>query len=137
MKKEITVQATISNVDTVTDFINEQLEAHDCSIKAQTQIDIAIDEIFANIANYAYGDGTGEATVSVEFGEEPDVVTISFADEGIPFNPLEMDAPDVTLSAEERKIGGLGIFIVRKTMNSVEYKYKDGKNILTIKKSIS
>ncbi len=134
--KEITVDAVVKNVDAVTDFVNEEIELRGCSMKAQTQIDVAIDEIFANIASYAYKDGVGTATVQVDFTENPTTVSIAFIDEGFPFNPLENDDPDVTLSAEERGIGGLGIFIVKKTMNNVIYERKDNKNIITIFKEI-
>jgi len=132
---EITLEATVENIDTVTDFVNEKLEAVDCPMKAQTQIDIAIDELFGNIANYAYNPDVGPATVRVEVTEEPAVI-ITFIDKGVPYDPLEKADPDVTLSAEEREIGGLGIFMVKKSMDDIEYEYKDGQNILKIKKNI-
>jgi len=136
MANELTIEAVTSNVETVTDFVNEHLEAHDCPMKAQMQIDIAIDEIFGNIAMYAYNPDVGPATVKVEFIEEPMQVIISFMDKGKPYDPLSADDPDVTLSAEERGVGGLGIFMVKKSMDDVLYEYKDGQNILTIKKNI-
>lgn len=133
--KEITLAATVANIATVTDFIVEQLELVSCPPKAQVQIDVAIDEIFGNIANYAYGEsGKGEATVCVDFPSASSV-DITFIDSGVPYNPLEKTDPDITLSAEERQIGGLGIFIVKKTMDDMIYEYRDGKNILTIKKT--
>lgn len=134
--KELTVEATIKNVQTVTDFVNAQLEDFGCPMKAQMQIDIAIDELFGNIAHYAYGSGTGSATVLIELQEEPRAAVITFIDSGIPFDPLQSADPDTTLSAQERKIGGLGIFLVKKTMDKMEYQYKDGQNILTIKKEL-
>ena len=134
MLKEITLDATVENIETVTDFVNELLEQHDCSMKAQMQLDIAIDELFANIAHYAYGDKTGQATVSVDFSE--DSVTLTFSDTGVPYDPLAKDDPDVTLSAEERDIGGLGIFMVKKSMDDMIYRYENGKNILSIIKKI-
>ncbi len=135
--KQITVDATIDNVATVTDFVNEELEKLGCSMKAQMQIDVAIDELFGNIAHYAYGSGSGTATVEVHGRkEEPAQVMVTFKDQGVPYNPLEKDDPDVTLSAEERQIGGLGIFLVKKTMDDISYEYRDGKNILTIKKNL-
>ena len=100
--KELTISATVENIETVTDFVNEQLEALDCPMKAQMQIDIAIDELFGNIAHYAYNPETGSATVRVE----------------------------------ERDIGGLGIYIVKKSMDEISYEYKDGKNVLSIKKKL-
>lgn len=134
--KEITVKALNSNVDKVVDFVNLQLESFECNVKAQLQIDVAIDELFSNIANYAYEDIEGDATISVDFDSDTRIVSIMFTDSGIPYNPLDKDDPDVTLSAEEREIGGLGIFLVKKSMDTMEYEYKDNKNILTITKKI-
>lgn len=137
---EITVKALNENVDKVVDFINAELEAKDCPIKAQTQIDVAIDELFSNIANYAYGGEEGDAIIQISFEQENDgqgdICVIKFIDSGKPYNPLEKDDPDTSLSAEERGIGGLGIFIVKKTMDDMQYEYKDSQNILTIKKKI-
>ena len=132
--KEITLAATLENIETVTCFVNEQLEAIDCPTKVQIQIDIAIDELFSNIARYAYAPDIGEATVRVEIADEPRAAMITFIDGGVPYDPLLKADPDTTLSAEEREIGGLGIFMVKKTMNEMVYDYKDGKNVLTIKK---
>lgn len=134
--KELTIEAAIENIEKVTEFINAELEALDCSFKAETQIDVAIDELFGNIARYAYNPETGKATVRLEVEEEPLSVIITFIDNGRPFNPLENADPDVTLSAEEREIGGLGIFLVKKTMDLIKYDYRDGQNILKIKKSV-
>ena len=134
--KELTVDAIVENVATVTDFVNEELEALDCPMKAQIQIDVAIDELFSNICFYAYVPDTGSATVQVEEVKEPKSVVITFIDKGKPYNPLEKDDPDVTLAAEDRKIGGLGIFLVKKTMDDVRYIYQDGQNILSIEKKI-
>ena len=134
--KELTIAATIENIETVTDFVNEQLEAYDCPMKAQMQIDIAIDELFGNIAHYAYNPEVGSATVRVEVVEEPLSVVITFIDNGVPYDPLKKDDPDITLSAEDREIGGLGIFMVKKTMDDIIYEYKDGQNRLTIVKKI-
>ena len=134
--KELTVEAKTTNIEAVTDFVNEQLEALDCPIKAQMQIDIAIDELFGNIAHYAYSPEIGKATVRVEVIEDPLAVTITFIDNGVPYDPLAKADPDTTLSAEEREIGGLGIYMVKKSMDDITYEYKDGQNILTIKKKI-
>ena len=135
--KELTIAATVENIETVTDFVNEQLEALDCPIKAQMQIDIAIDELFGNIAHYAYNPEIGKATVRVEVIEDPLAVTITFIDNGVPYDPLAKADPDTTLSAEERDIGGLGIYMVKKSMDNITYEYKDGQNILKIKKKLS
>ncbi len=134
--KELTVEATVDNVRIVTDFINEQLEMIDCPIKAQIQIDVAIDELFSNIAYYAYHSEIRPVTVRVETDEAPLSVVVTFIDQGVPYNPLSKEDPDVTLAAEEREIGGLGIYMVKKSMDAVTYEYKDGQNILRIKKNI-
>ena len=134
--KELTLPATIENIETVIDFVNGQLEEIKCPLKAQMQIDIAIDELFGNIAHYAYNPETGPATVRVEVTEDPIAVVITFIDRGMPYDPLKKEDPDITLSAEERAIGGLGIFMVKKTMDEISYEYKDGKNILRIKKNM-
>ena len=135
--KELNIAATVENIATVTDFVNEQLEALDCPMKAQMQIDIAIDELFGNIAQYAYNPEIGDATVRVEVIEEPLSVVITFIDGGMPYDPLAKADPDTTLSAEERDIGGLGIYMVKKSMDDITYEYKDGQNILKIKKNLS
>lgn len=133
--KEITVVATVESIETVTDFVNEQLEAVDCPMKSQMQIDIAIDEILSNIAHYAYEEKYGEATVRVELSENPKSAVLTFIDRGVPYDPLAHAEPDTTLSADEREIGGLGIFMVKKTMDEVTYEYKGGTNILKIRKN--
>ena len=133
--KEIKVSAKIENVSIVTDFVNEELEKNDASMKSVMQIDIAIDEIFSNIANYAYDEIEGEAVISIDITENREAV-LSFKDSGKYYNPLEKEDPDVTLSADERDIGGLGIFLVKKSMDNIDYEYKNNCNILTIKKSI-
>ena len=134
--KELTITATVENIGTVTDFVNEQLEALDCPMKAQMQIDIAIDELFGNIAHYAYHPEVGNATVRVEVTEEPLAVIVTFIDRGVPYDPLNAAEPDITLSAEDRQLGGLGIYMVKKSMDEISYEYKDGKNILSIKKKL-
>lgn len=133
---ELTIPATVENIEKVTEFVNSQLDEINCPIKAKMQIDIAIDELFGNIAHYAYKPETGPATVRVEVTETPISVIVTFIDHGIPYDPLKKDDPDVTLSAEERAIGGLGIFMVKKTMDEITYEYKDGQNILSIRKDL-
>ena len=133
---ELTVEAIVDNVPAVTRFVDEKLEALDCPLRAQTQIDVAIDELFSNIAKYAYHPDTGPATVRVEVEKDPLAVIITFIDNGIPYDPLSTAVPDVTLSAEQRQVGGLGIYLVRKTMDEITYEYKNGQNILKIKKAI-
>ncbi len=134
--KELTIEAIVENIGTVTDFVNEQLDVLDCPMKAQMQIYIAIDELFGNIAHYAYHPEVGNATVRVEVTEEPLAVIITFIDGGVPYDPLKAADPDITLSAEERQMGGLGIYMVKKSMDEISYEYRDGKNILSIKKKL-
>ena len=135
--KEIKVPASVDQIDIVTDFVNEALDALLCPIKYRMQIDVAIDELFGNIARYAYHPEKGDAIVQVESDSDGLSVTITFIDSGKPFDPLGRDDPDITLSADERSIGGLGIFVVKKTMDGIDYEYKDGHNILRIKKNLN
>ena len=134
--KEMTIPATVENIEKVTDFVNSQLKEINCPMKAQLQIDVAIDELFGNIAHYAYNPETGPATVRVEVLNPPISVVVTFIDHGMPYDPLKKDDPDITLSAEDREIGGLGIFMVKKTMDEITYEYKDGQNILRIRKDL-
>ena len=117
-------------------FVEGALETYQCSLKVQTAICVAIEEIFVNIAHYAYGDGEGDVTFGIGFDADSRTITFRMADKGIPFNPLEKEDPDITLSADEREIGGLGIFITKKTMDSVTYAYENGENVLTMIKKI-
>ncbi len=133
--KELTIEAKVDNLNEVTLFVDEILEASDCSMKAQMQIDIAVEELFVNVAHYAYGDGVGMVTIRVSVEDSKAVIT--FIDGGVPYDPLAKPDPDVTLSAQERAIGGLGIFMVKKSMDSMEYEYTNAKNVLTITKTIS
>ena len=134
--KELIVEADRKNLLKVQMFIDEELEAVDCPMLTQTAIDIAVEELFVNIASYAYDTGIGTAVVQVTVHEEPLSVEITFIDNGRQYDPLAKDDPDTTLSAGQRRKGGLGIFMVKKSMDDVIYEYKDGKNILTIKKKL-
>ena len=139
MMKELTIEAKTDNLDSVIDFINVQLEELECSMKIRMQIDIAVEELFVNISSYAYQDDDRPGTATVIFDTEKDenvTAMITFIDCGIPFNPLEREDPDTSLSADKRPIGGLGIFISKKNMDSMRYEYKEGKNILTIYKQL-
>lgn len=129
---KLKIKGTKERLNEVISFVDSQLEAADCPMKAQMKIDIAVEEIFINIASYAYGDDIGDAEIIVDVNSVDSKATITFIDSGIPYNPLEKDDPDTTLSAEDRDIGGLGIFIVKKSMDTVEYRNEDGRNILTI-----
>ncbi len=128
-------KADINNLDAVTEFVDDELRSFSCSDKTVMLINVAIDEIFSNIVRYAYKDSEGEVRVEVESQDDGNI-TVIFTDYGIPFNPLESEDPDVTLSAEERSVGGLGIYLVKKSMDEVSYEYSENRNILTIRKSV-
>ena len=132
--KEMTVSAVPQNTEKVTEFVNAQLDAADCPKKIKAKIDVAIDEIFANISSYAYAPATGLATVKFALEDDPRTAVITFIDRGKPYDPLKAENPDITLSADEREEGGLGVFIVKNTMDDVNYGYVDGQNVLTIRK---
>ena len=134
--KEMQIDATVKNIPVVTAFVDEQLEALDCPLSAQVQIDVAIDELFSNIAFYAYNPDVGPATVRVEVIEDPLAVVITFIDHGVPYDPLAKEDPDITLDLDERVVGGLGIYMVKQSMDEVSYEYKNGQNVLTIKKKL-
>jgi anti-sigma regulatory factor (Ser/Thr protein kinase) len=131
---ELVIAAELKNLPLVLDFIEGHLEGTSISIKQKMQILVAVEEIFVNIASYAYAPGTGDAVVRCEILDDPAAVEIEFEDTGTPYNPLEKEDPDVTLSAEERSIGGLGVFLVKKLMDDVRYEYRDGANVLTVRK---
>ena len=135
---ELTIPADDKQLETVLNFIH-QLLPPDCETDIVYKIDLCAEEIFVNIAHYAYKDKlpegvSGQAWITCTY--ENELLTIIFRDQGIPFNPLDRADPDITLSAEERSIGGLGIFLTKKYMNTVEYRYENGENILTMKKMI-
>lgn len=132
--KELTINAEIENIAEVTSFVNLYLEEHGCPAKVKVQIDVAIDELFGNISHYAYHPGKGKAVVRVGIRNSPPAAVLTFIDSGIPYNPLEREDPDIHLSAEERRPGGLGIYMVKKIMDEMAYEYKDGENIVTITK---
>jgi len=135
--KRLTVNASTDNLPAVLEFIDAELEAVGSSMKIQFQIDIAVEEIYVNIAHYAYSPGNGNAIIQLDlYGEHP-WVEIQFIDEGRPYNPLNTAEPDITLSAEQREIGGLGVFLTKKSMDAVEYRFEDNNNILTIKKYLT
>ena len=132
---ELTLSATIANMPDVIAWLEQLLEELECPMKAKMQLSVAVDELFSNIANYAYQDGVGDATIRLE-KLDPPAVRLTFVDRGIPYDPLQKEDPDISLSAQERQIGGLGIYMVKKSMDDVAYEYKDGQNILSITKRI-
>ena len=128
--------AKTDSLSQVIEFIEEKLESWDCSMKVKMAICVAIEEVFVNVANYAYPDKNGTVEFNVGFDAQTRIVTFEMIDSGVPFDPLKKSDPDITLTAEERNIGGLGIFITKKTMDTINYEYKNDKNILTMKKKI-
>ena len=135
-EKEWMAEASLDSIPTLTEDIGRELDALDCSKTARRQINVALDELLSNIANYAYAPGTGPMTVRMGFEEGTGTVSLSFLDSGVPWNPLEKPDPDVTLAPEDRPVGGLGILMVKKKMDGMEYRYEGNQNILTIYKRI-
>lgn len=133
--KELTLQAVIENMPQLMLWLDSQLEAMDCPARAQVQLDIAADELFSNIANYAYEGSVGDVTVCLE-KLDPPAIRLTFVDQGKPYDPLQTEDPNTTLSAEQRQPGGLGIYMVKKSMDAMTYQYQDRKNILTILKKL-
>ena len=134
--KELTLKATMENIPEATAFIDAELAGLECPVRTQRVIDVAVDELFGNVARYAYAPGTGDVTIRFAYEQETGMASVTFLDSGVPFDPLARTEPDVSLPAEERQIGGLGIFLVKKTMDGFEYRYENGMNQVTIKKRI-
>ncbi|MBR6157542.1 MAG: ATP-binding protein, partial [Lachnospiraceae bacterium] len=133
-KLELTVIATLENYDRVAEFVEGELEIREVPMAAQAQIVIALDEIYTNVAKYAYADDPGEVTVRLDFTEQITEVKMTIMDCGIPYDPLKRPDPDVSLEAEARQIGGLGIYMVKQMMEEVSYEYRGGMNILRMRK---
>ena len=131
-----TFPACIDSLNDVLGFVEEKLQEYGCPMKTQMAICVAIEEVFVNIANYAYPGSTGDMTLGIGFAEDSRTLTFRLSDKGVAFDPLQKPDPDITLSAEQRQIGGLGIFITKKTMDSLTYAYENGENILTMTKNI-
>lgn len=127
------IQATVENLDSVLEYVEDILGENGVSPKICITMAIAVEELFVNIAHYAYGENTGDAEVVCECNDNK--IYVTFTDSGIEFNPLLRPDPDVTLSAQDRSIGGLGIYMTKKSMDDMIYKREDGKNILTIVKN--
>jgi len=139
---KLMIDAKTENLGAVQDFIISELEAAGCPAGMQTQIIICAEEIFVNIAHYAYNQAANPeicgAAIYINAGDKDKdgEIIIMIEDSGVPFNPLERESPDINARTDEREIGGLGIYMVRQMMDSVEYCHKNGKNILTLKKRI-
>ena len=134
--KEITITAVVENLSSVLEIVDQELEAAGASMKVQMQVDVAIEELFVNVSRYANAPETGEVRIQIGFDKQTSALLVTFIDSGVPFDPVAKLDPDITLSAQEREIGGLGIFMAKKNMDSMEYRREDGKNILTVTKRI-
>ncbi len=134
--KELTVDAVPESLRQVKAFVDAELAALDCPMDMRREMDIAVDEVFGNIARYAYEGAAGSVMLRFEAEQTARAVTLTFFDGGVPFDPLRAAPPDTTLAARERAIGGLGIFVVKKLMDEVRYEYADGKNILRLTKRL-
>ena len=132
--KTITIEAKVERLAEVLSFVGAELEAAGCPMKTQMQIEIAVEELFVNIASYAYAPGVGDAEISVCVADG--AADITFVDSGVAYDPVHRADPNLNLTADEREVGGLGIFMVKKTMDDMRYAYRDGKNVLTIRKKI-
>lgn len=135
--EQLRIPANIEQLGAVMEFVDEVLERGDCPLEIRTLIDVAVEEIFVNIASYAYTSDKGVTELNAGFEGEPRRVVITFKDSGVPYDPLENPDPDISLSAEERSVGGLGIFLVKQIMDKVGYRYENGQNILTLEKRLS
>ena len=131
-----TFPAKTESLNDVLGFVEETLESFECPMKIQMAICVAIEEVFVNVAHYAYPNGEGDMSLHIGFDDQSRDITFRMTDKGVPFDPLKKPDPDITLSAEDREIGGLGIFITKKTMDSLTYAYENGENILTMTKKI-
>lgn len=132
MNKEFTIDADVNNVEKVEEITANFLNEVAGEKINPSRVFVVIDEIFSNIAYYAYSGEKGMATIKLDWDNENSLFTITFVDRGIQFDPMKKIDPDVNLSAEERKVGGLGIFIVKRIAKSVKYEYKDGQNMLSV-----
>ena len=132
--EELEIDAKRENLPQVLAFLDSHLESRGCSMKVQMQLDIAVEEIFVNIASYAYGAESGKAVIQLREAHNPEGVSVTLIDRGTPYNPLEKPDPDTTLAVEDRPVGGLGIYMVKKSMDDLAYAYRDNCNMLTLYK---
>ena len=134
--KSLTVPAKTEYVDEINDFVGQELEAYDCPVNVRVQIELAIEEIFVNTASYAYHPVEGEAEIRCDILQDPLRVELQFLDSGKPYDPLAKEDADTSVEALEEREGGLGILLIKKTMDDMKYVYENGKNILTIRKKL-
>ena len=134
--QELTIPALVENLPRVLEFVDRNLEGLGMSPADKMQVDVAVEEIFVNIASYAYIPEEGPATVRFETTQPPVSVIVSFLDRGVPYDPLAKPDPDLDQPLQKRRRGGLGIYMVKQYMDGIEYEYRDGQNILTLKKTL-
>ena len=134
MKEELVIEAVIDNLDDVNLFVHKSIKQFEVSKRALMQLDVVVEEIFVNIASYAYSPNTGLVKIQLKTDIEPLSISLTFIDSGVPYNPLEKSDPDVNLSADDRQIGGLGIFLTKNFVDDISYQFLDGQNILKIEK---
>jgi anti-sigma regulatory factor (Ser/Thr protein kinase) len=145
MMKNIIISADKEELNAVLDFINKNLDFLNPSPKFRMELELSVEEAFSNIANYAYSIKNSNnqrnnpediVTVNYHVEKNPLKVVVEFLDYGTPFNPLKTQDPDTSLSSEDRSIGGLGIFLIKKNVDNIEYKYENNKNILILEKNL-
>ena len=134
LSNELKIAAKTKNLKQVLSFVDSVLNEADCLPQAKVQINIAAEEIFVNIAYYAYPQNNGEAVIKAEITDDPKAVIISFFDSGVKYDPLARPDPDLTVSVDDRPIGGLGIFMTKELMDEVSYEYRNGQNVFVMKK---
>ena len=138
MKEELVIEAVVDNLDAVNSFVHKSIEQFEVAKRTLMQIDLIVEEIFVNVASYAYAPNTGSVKILIEAKEEPHtVVSLTFIDSGVPYNPLERSDPDINLSADDRQIGGLGIFLTKNLVDNISYQFVDGQNVLQLTKSLN
>ena len=133
---EMEFEALLTNLPRVQGFVEMHLDEAGCPARMRTRLKVAVEEIFTNICSYAYGDRIGEIVLRVKTEQDPAAVIFVFEDYGMPFDPLAREDPNIHLPARERKIGGLGIYLTKLIMDDIVYEYRDGKNILTLRKNL-
>ncbi len=134
--RQIVVSAETSQLPTVIRFMEATLATSSCTEKKRKQLILAAEEAFVNIAHYAYGGEGGTVGITLTIAKNPPLATLTFTDTGVAHNPLETPPPDLTLPAEQRKIGGLGIYLISQSVDTVSYRYENGQNILTLVKAL-
>ncbi len=133
---KLILTAKIENLNKVFDFLDAQLSSLAYNMKAKLQLELSIEEAYVNISKYAYTSDKGEVEILSSVDEDPLQITVQFVDSGIPYNPLKTEDPDLFTDTEEKELGGLGIFLIKKNVDNIKYKYHNGKNILTLQKKL-